>query len=94
MDPPVRRVHVVRKAYLVRLVRPVPQASQDRRSGPTGEPGTAAPIDTLALVAEAIKAALPGIVVQTVDADGTVLDRETIPLGGTLNIHHRPLNTK
>ena len=62
-------------------------------TGPRGEPGASATIDTHAL-AEAIKAALPGITVRTVDAHGTVLDSETIPLGGTLNIHHRPLSTK
>jgi hypothetical protein len=38
---------------------------------------------------QAIVKQLPGyITVQTIDADGNVLDSEKIPLGGVLNIHH------
>lgn len=59
-------------------------------AGSDGQDGVSPTIDTLALAA-AIQAALPGITVRTIDAAGKVLDTEQIPLGGTLNIHHRPL---
>lgn len=59
-------------------------------AGSDGQDGISPTIDTLALAA-AIQAALPGITVRTIDVAGKVLDTEQIPLGGTLNIHHRPL---
>lgn len=57
--------------------------------GPAGPAGTSS-IDTLAL-AEAIQAALPGITVRNIGADGQVIDTEHIPLGGMLNLHHKPI---
>lgn len=62
-------------------------------TGLSGKDGTSAAIDTIAL-AQAIQAALPGITVRTIDATGQVLDSEHIPLGGTLNIIHKPLTTR
>lgn len=61
--------------------------------GERGEPGSPATIDTDALIV-ALKAQVPGITVRTVDSEGNVLDSEKIPLGGVLNIHHRPLPNK
>jgi len=58
------------------------------RDGRDGSDGTSPTLDIDALAA-AIKAQIPGITVRTVDGQGSVLDTEYIPLGGTLNIHHR-----
>lgn len=57
--------------------------------GPAGPAGTSS-IDTIAL-AEAIQAALPGITVRNIGPNGQIIDTEHIPLGGTLNLHHKPI---
>jgi hypothetical protein len=59
-------------------------------AGPPGKDGESPAIDVAALAA-AIQASLPGITVQTINESGSVMDREDIPLGGTLNIHHKPI---
>jgi hypothetical protein len=61
-----------------------------KTTGPRGPAGKDATIDVVA-IAQAIESTLPPLRVQTINADGHVLDSESVPLGGTLNIHHRPV---
>lgn len=58
--------------------------------GPQGPPGQPASINVEALAA-AIRDTLPPITVNSVDSRGRVMDTVTVPLGGTLNIHHKPI---
>ena len=72
--------------------------------GPKGEPGPQGPLGAtgpqgppgmvdLAEVRAAVEQAMAGqgITVRTIDQDGNVMDSEFIPLGGVLNIQHKPI---
>lgn len=62
----------------------------DGAPGPQGPPGQPASINVEALAA-AIRDTLPPITVNSVDASGKVMDTVQVPLGGVLNIHHKPI---
>ena len=58
--------------------------------GPAGAPGQPATINVESLAA-AIRDTLPPITVNAVDEQGRVMDTVQVPLGGILNIHHKPI---
>ena len=67
----------------------IPRGS-DGRTGPQGPQGPPGQVDVNRL-AEAIRGSLPPIRVNSIDSAGKVLDSVDVPLGGTLNINHKPV---
>lgn len=57
-------------------------------TGPAGPAGESCEIDVAALAA-AIQSTLPPITVKNIGPNGQVIDSAKVPLGGTLNLHHK-----
>ena len=80
-------VRKVGDGYVIDLGLPRGLDGRTGPQGPKGDPGT---VDVNA-IARAISSTLPPIMVNSIDSKGNVLDSVEVPLGGTLNINHKPV---